>query len=111
LRVHLAKWRQIIQHPERTAVCRYDEIVIFDDEIVYWCYRQIQLQRLPVRAIIKGDESAEFSSRVEQTFALGIFAHSVHIGAIGNSSGDCTPIFSEICRFENVRFEIVELMS
>jgi len=39
--------------PERTAVCRYDEIVIFDDEIVYRCYRQIQLQHLPVRTVIK----------------------------------------------------------
>ena len=34
-------------------MCRYYQIVIFDHEIVDWCYGKIQLQRLPVRAVIK----------------------------------------------------------
>ena len=63
-----------------------------------------------MRTVIKRNKEAELGACIEQTFALGIFAHRVHIRAIGNSSSDCAPIFSEICRFENVRFEIVELM-
>src|SRR5215472_10586588 len=91
-------------------MCRYHQIVIFDHEIVDRCYGKIQLQRLPMRAVIKRHEDAELSSCVKQTSALGIFAHSVYICAVGNSSCNCAPIFSEVGCLENVRFEIVELM-
>src|SRR5260370_33556574 len=36
---------------------------------------QIQLKRLPVAAVIERDEDAEFRSREEQSFAIGILAN------------------------------------
>src|SRR2546429_19608 len=36
---------------------------------------EIQLERLPVRAVVKRDENAEFRSGVEQTFAVWILTH------------------------------------
>jgi hypothetical protein len=63
-----------------------------------------------VRAVIKRHEDTELSSRIKQTFALGIFAHRVDIRAIWNSICNCVPIFSEVGCFENIRFEIVELV-
>ena len=111
LRVELTERRQIVQHPERTPVRRDHEIVIFNDKIMNRCYRQIQLQWLPMGAIIERNNNAELGSGVKQTFALGIFAHGVHIRAIGYSTRNCAPGFSEVRCFENVRFEVVKFMS
>ena len=89
---------------------RGDQIVIFYREIVNRRHWQIQLQRLPMRPVIKRHEDAELSSRVKQAFAPGIFAHGVDIGAFGNPVRNCAPIFSKIGCFENVRLEIVQLV-
>src|SRR2546425_5996147 len=75
------------------------------------CYRQIHLEWLPMGAIIERNKNAELGSGVKQTFALGIFAHGVHIRAIGNSIYNCVPVFSQVCCSENVRLEVVEFMS
>src|SRR5438445_5871073 len=47
--------------------------------------RQIQLERLPVRTVVEGDEDAEFRSRVEQTFAIWILTHDAR-GPIGRNA-------------------------
>ncbi len=95
---------------KRTPVRRDHEIVIFDDQIVNRCDRQIQLQRLPMRTVIERNEDAEFGSGVEQPFTFGIFAHRMHVGAIGNSVHDRAPGLSQIARLENVWLEVVEFM-
>ena len=90
---------------------RNDEIVVFDDQVVNRGDRQVQLQRLPMRAVIKRNEDARLSPRVEQSPSLRIFADSVHVRAIGNSVHNCAPRFPQIGRFENIRLKVVKLMS
>ena len=72
---------------------RHHQIVILYDQIVNRRHRQIQLQWLPMRAVIERNEDAELCSRVEQTFAFRIFAHRVDIGAIGIPVHDRAPAF------------------
>src|SRR4026208_1990323 len=61
-------------------------------------------------AVIKGNENSELCARVEQSALLWIFTHSMDVRAIGDASHHRAPVFSQVCRFENVRFEIVEFM-
>ena len=94
LRVHLTERGQVVKYPEGAPVRRYHQIVVFHYQIVNWGDGQIQLQRLPVRAVIERNEDSEICSCVEQTFTLGILAHRVHVRAIGNSAHDRGPTFS-----------------
>ncbi len=67
---------------------RDHEIVVFDHQIVNRRLRQVQLQRLPMRAVIERNENAKLGARVKQAAFLRIFAHCVHVGAIRNSADD-----------------------
>src|SRR6266581_4090958 len=55
LRLHLVQRREIVEHPERAALRRHDEVIVFDGEISDRHERQVQLEALPVRAIIEAD--------------------------------------------------------
>ena len=58
LRIHLTQRRQVIEHPEGATMRRDHEIIIFHDQVVDRRSRQIQLQRLPMRAVVKGNIDA-----------------------------------------------------
>ena len=97
----------IVQHPERTAVRRHDKIVVVNDHVVDRRVRQIELQRVPIPAVVERNPDPRFRSRVEQAFALGVFAHCVNIGIVGQAGDNFRPGFAEVRGFENVRFEVV----
>src|SRR5436305_11855441 len=73
--------------------------------------RQIQLQRLPVRARIERNENAELSAGIKQSGLFRVLAHRMHECAVRNSINDGVPGFAEIGCFNNVRLKIVEFMS
>ena len=58
------------------------EIVAGHREIMERGLRQIELQALPVRAVVEGDEDAGLGGGVEQAAFRRIFAHGMHDGAI-----------------------------
>ena len=68
------------------------------------------MQRLPIRTVVEGNPDARFRASVEETFALGIFAHRVNIGIVRQAGDDFCPRFAEVGGFENIEFEIVELV-
>src|ERR1700730_3103924 len=86
------------------------QIIVMNDHVVEWCSRKIQLQSLPVRAIVKRNKNAGLRSGVEHALTLGIFAYSVQVRAVRQSIGEQRPGLSEIGRLENIRFEIIQLM-
>src|SRR6266849_5878543 len=88
-----------------------DKIVIVNDHVVDGSRREIELQRLPMRAIVKRNPNARLRPRVQQTFALGIFADGVNIGIIREAGEEFRPRFSIVAGLENERLEIVELVS
>ena len=106
--VELAQWSDVVEDPESPSVRRHDEIIILNDEIAHRGRRQIQPQRLPLRAVIERHINALFRSREKQSFALGIFAHGVHRLARRDSVHNFCPRFAVVLRSENVRPQIVE---
>ena len=106
-RASLTQRREVIENPEGAAVGGGDEVVAMHGEIANIGGREIQLQGLPVVAIVEGNVECVFGSGVEQAFAHGIFAD--HAGdPIGlQASGDFLPGLSGIARAENVRLQIL----
>ena len=88
-----------------------NQVVVFNGEIVNGRDGQIQLERLPMCAVVERNKHAGFGAGVEKTFAFGVFANGADVRALGNSVYDGAPGFAEITRFENVRFEVIKTMS
>ena len=53
LRAGLAQGRKVVENPESAAVGGNDEIVIVDDDVAGIAGGEIQLQRLPVVAVVE----------------------------------------------------------
>ena len=53
---NLSQRRDIVEHPEAASMRRDDQIVFVNREIAHRGCRQIELQRLPMIAIIEGNE-------------------------------------------------------
>src|SRR5260370_11197296 len=75
----LAQWAKVVQNPERAAVRGNHQIVVVDDHVVDGHRRQIELQRLPVRAIVEGNPNAGFGAGVKEPLALRIFSNSMTV--------------------------------
>src|SRR4030095_12353062 len=86
--VDLAQWRQVVEHPEGAAVGRHNKVVILYHQVVNWRCRQIQLQRLPMPAVIERHVNTEFRSRIEQSAPLWVFAHRAYVGAVWDAVRD-----------------------
>ena len=72
--------------------------------------RQIQFQRLPVRAIVEGNVDAIFRARKKQSFPLGIFLNRVHVAVFRQSRRDSAPALSIIRGLERIRPLIIEFV-
>ena len=102
-RASLTQRREVVENPERASVSGGDEVVAMHSEIANVRRREIQLQGLPVVAIVEGNVECVFGSGVEQAFAHGIFADDARDPIGLQTCGDFLPGFSGIARAENVR--------
>ena len=75
--------------------------------------RQIELQRLPRRAVVVRNVEAVFRARVEQARHLRVFAHNTHVAEhrLGNAAAQRLPRLAVIGRLINVRVAVVDLMA
>ena len=62
----LAQRRDVVENPERAAVSGDDEIVAVNGQIAHRGDRQVELQRLPVVAVVERNVNAEFGAGEEQ---------------------------------------------
>jgi len=76
-RVDLPQWRDVVKDPERPAMRSDHQIVFVNYQIAYRRRRQIQLQRLPEIAIVKGNIHATLGGCIEQALAFRIFANCI----------------------------------
>ena len=109
--VYLMQRRQVVENPERPALRRKHEIVVRDLDIGDRRVRQIQLEGLPVRAVIERNVHAEFGARVEQAGAIGILADDARGLVRGDAVlaiGEARPGLAEIVRAVDVRREVAE---
>ena len=94
-RAKLAQARDVVEHPERAAVRRDDQIVVVDSQVAHRGMRQIELQRLPVLAVVVGDPHGFLGGGEKQPPAAGVLAHGVH-GSI--RPGDPPRSIASSCR-------------
>ena len=90
---------------------RGNEVIVFDCQVVDRRSRQVQLQRLPVRAIVGREVHSRLRARVEQALHLGVFAHRSHVSAGGNAVGDASPRLAEVVGLVDQRIEVVQLVA
>src|SRR6202043_613515 len=63
-----AKWSDVVENPEGTAVGCGDQIVLLESEIVNGDGGHVQAQRLPVVAVIEREVRALFGAGIQETF-------------------------------------------
>ena len=102
--------RDVVEHPEAAAVRGHNQVVVLHHEVVHRRERQIQLHRLPLLAIVEGNENAGLSAREEQASTSGIDTHGVDIGIRGKAIPKPGPSFTEVRGLENVWREVVQFM-
>src|SRR5438270_6025027 len=90
---------------------RDDEIVAVELEVAHRCHWHIQLERLPVVAIVERDVDATLSSGHKQAGPHRIFLDDVYVDAGGKPLGDFLPAPPHVARAIDVWIEILELMT
>src|SRR5512140_3525999 len=73
--------------------------------------RQIQLERLPVVAIIERDENAQFRSTEEQSATLRVLRDVLHINAGRQAIRDPLPSLAAIAGTIDVRLVVFETVA
>ena len=63
--IQLAQWRDIVQHPERATVRGGDQVAAVDREVADRRHRQVELQRLPVVAVVERHVDARLGTGVQ----------------------------------------------
>ena len=111
IRTHLPQCGEIVEYPERAPVGCGDEIAFLDRKIVDRHDRQIALERLPACAGIERHPDPALGPRVQQTPALGIFAHDSREFRCWDAGGDQRPRRAVVIRPVQIRLEIVELVA
>jgi hypothetical protein len=94
----LVKGRDVIQNPESAALRRNDQILAMHFDVRHGHVREIQLKRLPVRAVVKRDEHAKLRAGVQQSGTIRIFTDDARGPISGNAGlpvsqpGPCLPV-------------------
>jgi hypothetical protein len=65
--IRLPQWRDIVQNPKRAAMRRGNKVIVFDRQVVNGGRRQIELERLPMGAVIDGVINAGLGPGIEQS--------------------------------------------
>ena len=107
----LVQRRQVVENPERPALRAQHEVLPRELDVRDGGGRQVELQRLPVPAIVERHAHPELGAGVEQPRAVGIFAHHarrlVGSDAVG-AVGEPRPALAVVVGAINVRCEVAE---
>src|ERR1700755_546191 len=85
-------------------------LALVNGEVCDWRVGEIQLERLPARAVVEGDVHARLRARVEQPAPRSVFAYDAREGAVGNARVDLLPTLSVVARLGEVGLEVVPLV-
>src|ERR1019366_3935382 len=99
----LAQRRSVVQYPEPAAERGNYQVVAMHHQVAYRAGRHVQLERLPVAAVIQGERHVALGGGVEQAAAHGIFADAVEVGGLGEAIYGERPRLSVIARAVQVR--------
>ena len=107
----LVQYRQVINHPEATALGSGDEVVVLDRQVGDRHHRHVHLKRLPVGTIVKTDVHARFRSCVQQAIALRIGPQYAGKVELVNAFGDQLPGGTVVRGMVQVRRVIAQLVA
>ncbi len=107
----LADDREIVEDPEAAPLRRGDEVVLADGQVGDWHGRQVQVERLPVVAVVEGDEHAALGAGIQQSPPLGILAHDAYEVVLRQIVVDLVPVIAVIRHLVDVRPEVVHLVA
>ena len=85
----------------------HNQIIIVNPQVAHRGVRQIELQRLPVIAVIERYPHARLGSREEQALAHGILAYGIDGRVVRESARDQPPHLPSVVRAINVRAQII----
>ena len=98
-RVELAQRRHVVEHPDRAALRRGDEVVAVDEQVAHPARRQVALQRLPMRRRRRTRRRRRRRCRRRASPCLhGIGAHDVDEMAVRQAVGDLRPGLAVVVR-------------
>src|SRR5579864_1709279 len=89
----------------------YDEIVPVNGNVGNGCYREIQLQGLPMIPVIEGDVNAEFGTRVEQALLCRILSDGMYERRGRDAASDELPGFPVVAGAIDKRSAVVEAVA
>ena len=104
----LAQGRDVIQYPEGAAMGRDYQIVAMNDKIAHRSHGEIELERLPLFAIVERNEYADLGAGEKQALAFRIFANGVDDSASRQAVDDFIPGLATIVRAQDVRLQVVK---
>src|SRR5580658_10296605 len=105
-KAELTQRGDVIQDPKRPAVGSDDYIVFVNYQVADRRGRKIQLERLPMIAIVPRDIDAAFGSGKKQSLAHGIFAHGVDGLVLRQAGDDLLPRLSAVVRTIDIRMQV-----
>src|ERR1700686_1444283 len=109
-RVHrlMQPW-EIVKNPKRSALRGRNQLLLslMNCEIGDGSDREIELHRLPVRAIIERNVHTRLSAGIEQTTLGRIFADYARERALSNAVGDLLPGLAIVTRLVEIGFVVV----
>ena len=108
LRVELADRREVVQHPEGAAVRSDDEVAVLRVDVADRAIGQVDLQRLPVLAVVERDEDAGLGAGVEEALAGRVLPNDVDVAARGNPLRDQRPALPAVASPVDVRVDVVD---
>src|SRR5580704_3844580 len=86
---------------------RNDQVIVVNPEITHGRMRQIELETLPMIAVIERHPYARFRPREQKSLANGVFAHGVDRRVVRQTAGDKLPRFSAVVRAIDVWMLII----
>ena len=113
--VSLCQWRggfaqgsDVVEDPERASMGRYDQIILMNPQIAHGSVRQVELQRLPVLAVIEGHPHRILRAREQQALAHGIFADRIDGTEVWQADGYQLPAIASIVGAVDVWMHIID---
>src|SRR6185437_1525197 len=84
----LAERAHVVEHPEAAAVGGDGEVIAVDDDVPHGGDGHVELEWMPVVAVVEGDVDAELGGGVEEALLFRVFADAVDEGAAGDAARD-----------------------
>ena len=101
----------VVEHPDAASVRGHDEVVLVKSEIAHRAWRQVELQRLPVVAVVERHEDAELGAGHEQAAPLRILLHRLQVDAARQPRRDLLPAPAAISGAIDIRLIVLETVA